>query len=351
MGNLGKKIGLMLVVSVIFSGTVVFKAEALSLNPLMVIIHTTDVITRRVSDIVYYLVMQKRYIFDNFVDPNNNYTTWTNSDNLDKVIIDLSAATTTKKTVSVSPQVDLGRPISITTTTIPAVTQTSSASSGSNGPEILRLTNLERRNASLSPLAPNFSLDQIASLRADDLFANQYFEHESPDGKSATDLAAKVGYNYLMIGENLALGNYDGDQGIVTAWMNSPGHRANILNGKYQELGVSVKRDMYNHEPTTIAVQIFGTPLSSCARPDPNTKASIESSSATITQMQTEARAMYDNLTALNADPKIDRSYYNQKVQEYNYFAKKINDAVLTLKGMVDSYNLQVSKYNACLRT
>lgn len=201
----------------------------------------------------------------------------------------------------------------------------------------------------MKPLSANSILDTIAEQRADDLFANQYFEHASPDGKSATDLAKKDGYEYLLIGENLALGDFGGDQGIVSAWMASPGHRANILNGRYAELGVSVKTGTYNGENTTIAVQIFGLPLSDCPRPDSNDKTLIDSSTASIKQMQTDALVMFNNLNTLKNSPNLDLSYYYQKIQEYNYFAKKVNDAVSALKGMIDSYNLEVSKYNSCV--
>ena len=162
-------------------------------------------------------------------------------------------------------------------------------------------------------------------------------------------MAKKINYEYLLIGENLALGIFDGDKGIVSAWMASPGHKANILNPKYTELGVAVKNGIYNGVNTTIAVQIFGLPLANCPKPDQNNKILIDSSSASINQMQAEALEMYNNLSTIKLNPQTDVSYYNQKIQEYNYFAKKVNNAVLALKGMVDSYNIEVGKYNTCI--
>jgi hypothetical protein len=58
---------------------------------------------------------------------------------------------------------------------------------------------------------------------------------------------------------------------------------------------------------------------------------------------------MYNNLDSIKNNPQVDRSFYNQKIQEYNYYAKKVNDAVLALKIMIDAYNSQISKYNACI--
>ena len=73
-------------------------------------------------------------------------------------------------------------------------------SDNTDGSHILTYTNRERTAESLAPLSANQTLNTIAGLRADDLFANQYFEHESPDNKSATDLAKEFYYNYLLIG-------------------------------------------------------------------------------------------------------------------------------------------------------
>ncbi len=110
----------------------------------------------------------------------------------------------------------------------------------------IKWTNTERRNnGALPPLAENSELDEIAALRLADMFKNQYFAHVSPTGSSAESVAKEVGYDYIALGENLALGDFSGDEDLVTAWMNSPGHRANILNTKYQEIGVAVKEGNY----------------------------------------------------------------------------------------------------------
>jgi uncharacterized protein YkwD len=219
-----------------------------------------------------------------------------------------------------------------------------------NDSQILSATNLERENASLEPLLPNQILDQVAVLRADDLFTNQYFQHDSPDGLSAADLAKDLDYDYLLIGENLALGNFDNEQDIVSSWMESPGHRENILNAKYKELGVAVKEGIFDGEKVTIAVQIFANPLSNCIKPNSQTKSLIDESTISIKQMQVEATQMFSNLEKIKNDYSLDRSYYTQKVQEYNYFAKKVNDAVVALKGLVDIYNTGVNSYNSCIK-
>jgi hypothetical protein len=157
--------------------------------------------------------------------------------------------------------------------------------------------------------------------------------------------------NLLQAWPNLALGNFDGEKEIVSAWMESPGHRANILNSKYTELGVSLKEGLFNGNNVIIAVQIFGLPMANCLKPDSETKTLIESSVVSIKQMQEQAKTMYNNLEAIKNSLNLDQSYYNQKIQEYNYFAKKINEAIIGLKEMTDFYNVGVNQYNLCIKS
>ena len=309
-------------------------------SPATVIKNAADTVVIRVQDLINYLIKQKWYIFDNYTDPNN-YPTLTVPADVDKLI-----SSTTNSNI---PRTTSNSPIPVTTSTIPKITKASGY--GSNSP-ILTLTNNERVVASLNPLTSNAVLDTVAGERADDLFANQYFAHASPDGKSVTDLVRGAGYEYLLIGENLALGNFSGDQGIMSAWMASPEHKENILNPRYTELGVSVKTGLYQGQTDTIAVQVFGQPQAgNCPKPDLTSKAFVDSSTVSVKQMQTQALTMYNNLHTIKNSANLDQSYYSQKVQEYNYYAKKTNDAISALKILIDAYNVQVAKYNACLNS
>ena len=73
------------------------------------------------------------------------------------------------------------------------------------------------------------------------MFAKQYFAHVAPDGGKAELLAADFGYEYIIIGENIAMGQRT-PQEVMTAWMNSPGHRGNILSTAFTEIGVGVAK-------------------------------------------------------------------------------------------------------------
>jgi len=354
-----------LVFIVLFSSLAISaKAFSLDLHPVRFLQKTVDIISGRVSDLVYYLIMQKKYIFDGFADPNN-YGSLEIPENLGKILnTNTSVNTTSSKAIAIAtssfntvrktvPNYDLPE-LNEKTTVIDSISSWNSITEPTNDDsedsEILKYTNIERRNNSLSSLTANSILNNIAALRVDDLFANQYFEHESPDGKTASDLAKNLGYSYLLIGENLARGNFDDEQSIVTAWMDSPGHRANILNGKYQELGVAVKEGIFDGQSVVIAVQIFGLPLGTCPKPNQELKALIDDSTISIKKMEGEALSMFNNLNTIKNNSGVDSAYYYQKVQEYNYFIKKINDAVSALKSVTDYYNTEVSRYNSCIK-
>jgi uncharacterized protein YkwD len=121
---------------------------------------------------------------------------------------------------------------------------------------IIKLTNAERvKNGNLPMLIENIDLDQSAKEKTEDMFKKQYFEHISPDNKGVGDLAKENGYDYITIGENLALGDFGNEVGVIEAWMNSAGHRANILNEKYSEIGVYSKKGIFKDKEVWIIVQ------------------------------------------------------------------------------------------------
>lgn len=141
---------------------------------------------------------------------------------------------------------------------------------------IIDWTNKERSKHGLARLNENDRLNRSAQLKVTDMFKEQYFAHNSPTGESVADLADDVNYNYLIIGENLALGNFIDDQALVKAWMDSPGHRANILKESYTQIGVAVFQGYYQGRRSWMAVQHFATPQSICSAPNESLKDQIE---------------------------------------------------------------------------
>ena len=123
---------------------------------------------------------------------------------------------------------------------------------------IVDITNEERDDGNLGVLTRNELLDHAATLKAQHMAKNGDFAHESPDGITPWHWFDEVGYNYVYAGENLAVRFTDSSE-VVDAWMKSPTHRANILNGTYVEIGVGTAKGTYKGTPTVFVVQLFGT--------------------------------------------------------------------------------------------
>lgn len=132
------------------------------------------------------------------------------------------------------------------------------ASAASWRDQILALVNQERSNAGLAQVARNATLEDQAEEYACEMIAQNFFAHENPvTGSTLKDRAASFDYQFMVIGENLAAGQQT-PQEVMTAWMNSPGHRANILDSRFTELGVSVR---IGGQYGIYWVQEFGKPL------------------------------------------------------------------------------------------
>jgi hypothetical protein len=126
--------------------------------------------------------------------------------------------------------------------------------------KVLDQTNTERQKNGLPALQYNSVLSESATKKAQDMFANNYWAHNSPSGTTPWDFFKSVGYKYSVAGENLARDFYDTDS-LIKAWMDSPTHRENMLNSKYQEIGIGVVNGVLGGVKTTLVVQHFGTPL------------------------------------------------------------------------------------------
>jgi uncharacterized protein YkwD len=215
-------------------------------------------------------------------------------------------------------------------------------------------TNVQRAenggaNGGLKPLAENTTLDEIAALRLQDMFAKQYFAHVSPSSASAQTVASSVGYDYLAIGENLALGDFNGDSGVVTAWMNSSGHRANILNTHYTQIGVVVREGIFEGEDTWLAVQIFGRPASDCPEPDAGLKSTIDAAQAQLSQVGAQLQTMRAQIEAMSPQRVNYGKVYNQAVDSYNAEVGQYNTLVAQMKSQVAQYNVEAEAFNKCI--
>ena len=125
---------------------------------------------------------------------------------------------------------------------------------------LVDLANVERLSSNISSLAINPILEKAAQLKADDMAAKGYFAHMSPDGTEPWFWFQKAGYEYSYAGENLAV-NFSDSFDVDRAWMSSASHRANILNGKFTEIGIATAKGYYNGRETVFVVQMFGRPM------------------------------------------------------------------------------------------
>ncbi|CAH0117696.1 hypothetical protein PAE9249_00156 [Paenibacillus sp. CECT 9249] len=115
--------------------------------------------------------------------------------------------------------------------------------------QVLDLVNRERTNAGLKSLSMNASLSGVAMAKAQDMYNNNYFDHQSPTYGSPFDMMKKFGISYNSAGENIAKGQTSPTE-VMNQWMSSPDHRANILNGNYTQIGIAYYNGQWVQEFT-----------------------------------------------------------------------------------------------------
>ncbi|MFA5991336.1 MAG: CAP domain-containing protein [Candidatus Doudnabacteria bacterium] len=232
----------------------------------------------------------------------------------------------------------------------PLISSRESANAQLSVSGVISKTNAQRQqNGSLPALKENSKLDEAATAKLKDMFAKQYFEHTSPEGKGPADLARSAGYEYIAVGENLALGNFDNDRVLVQDWMDSPGHRANILNTSYEEIGVAVGRGEYQGKMVWLAVQEFGRPASSCPKVDGSLKIEMANIQTEVSNLEPQLTELKKYLDSVQPQTPAEAEIYNKKVADYNSLVKIYNNKVDSLKLATERYNGQVRVYNACL--
>jgi uncharacterized protein YkwD len=235
---------------------------------------------------------------------------------------------------------------------------------------VARLTNRERTVNGLEPLGENQLLNTIAEDRAKDMLEKQYFAHVSPTGEQASDLAQRVGYRYKIIAENIASGMFLTNQKIVDGWMQSPGHRKNILSPEVREIGVSVMKGRMSGQDTWVSVQIFGLqslPVStrSCTHPPQDLLNQINAKKAELGGL----KERFDNLrkeldsekTTIeldqmlakkdskgNHDLNVKIKTYNEKSRWHNESLAEIKAKEAVLNSMIEEYNRKLQNYKNC---
>ncbi len=124
---------------------------------------------------------------------------------------------------------------------------------------LVEYTNDARFESDLPPLVRSPLLDLAAKKKAEDMIAKGYFAHYSPEGVTPWHWLDVAGYRYESAGENLAIDFFD-SKDVVRAWLDSPGHRRNIMKQKYTEIGMAVATGQFEGQKTIFVVQFFGKP-------------------------------------------------------------------------------------------
>jgi len=213
--------------------------------------------------------------------------------------------------------------------------------------DVIIWTNRNRElNGNMAPLEENSKLNLSAKMKVDDMFKQQYFEHVSPGGVGVSDLGDKVAYQYIIIGENLALGNFKDSQALIDAWMASPGHRANILNKNYTEIGVAVGRGTFRGQDTWMAVQHFALPRSACPAIDEILHGVINLNQKEIKTIELDLNIRRKNI---DSGEVHEGKTTNEQINDYNSLVAKYNQLILNLKEKISDYNAGVREFNTCL--
>ena len=123
--------------------------------------------------------------------------------------------------------------------------------------QVVKLVNVERAKQGLQPLTENWQLSRVARYKSADMATKNYFSHTSPTYGSPFKMMESFGIKYSSAGENIAYGQKTPEQ-VMTAWMNSPGHRSNIMSPSYSQIGVGYAT---NKSGTAYWTQMFIRPI------------------------------------------------------------------------------------------
>lgn len=194
--------------------------------------------------------------------------------------------------------------------------------------------NKDRDAQNYSHLAINPILVKAAQMKADDMAQKGYFAHTSPEGKTPWYWFRQAGYDFSYAGENLAV-NFNESVEVNDAWMNSPGHKANIMNDKFTEIGIATQQGMYQGRPTVFVVQLFGKPRF-VSTTTPKVTSQTVSSIKTVVSKDSEPKVLSETISVDSNNPENTELFmaikgadtleatatHNKEVKYSNFFEK-----------------------------
>ncbi len=213
--------------------------------------------------------------------------------------------------------------------------------------KIIAFANAERQKHGASPLRRHALLDEVAALRADDMFRFQYFGHVSPSGTDMEFSVEKVKYDYLLVGENLIIGNFKDENEAIQDWLLSKSHRKAMLDARYQETGVVAKQGMHQGKDRWLIVQIFGTPCSVCPEIDKAVKRRIDENG--VRQNELSKLLSEKSLEAFALAKEGNETAYKEKIQEFQFVREELSVLIEETQKLVGRYNVSVNAFNLCI--
>ncbi len=204
---------------------------------------------------------------------------------------------------------------------------------------LLQKTNEERVGGGLANLTINSKLNNAAQAKANDMAARNYWSHNTPEGSPPWVFVKDAGYDYKTAGENLAYG-FDNSTETVVGWMNSSGHRANIMNDTYTEVGFGIANaaDFQNNGPQTIVVAMYASPrVTATARaqtttPPPAPTTQAQNPAPTPTPAPTEPTPEPDAAQPTNVSTPTEELAVAQNADSDDIASPEVTPAVSTKK-------------------
>ena len=218
--------------------------------------------------------------------------------------------------------------------------------------EIIKFTNYYREENDIAELNTNQLLMEAAENKLNDMFQKQYFAHISPEGDDAGIILKEIGYDYLVVGENLARGYFKDSKDLVDGWMKSPDHRENILNPKFREIGVAQREGKFQGKEQYLAVQIFASPLSLCPLPDESSLSQIQEKEEELEELTKKAEILRKEIEKESQEEfesEAEFQVVQDKIKTYNALVRRINKLSKELETLILNYNSQVNSFNTCI--
>ncbi len=217
---------------------------------------------------------------------------------------------------------------------------------------LVDLTNEARLKNNEFALTRNPILDEVARLKAEDMARLGYFAHTSPTGITPWYWFNKMGYYFVYAGENLAI-NFTESIDVENAWLNSPTHKANILNDKFTEIGIATVEGIYQGRPTTYVVQMFGKPSIvtnieiKVISPTIKTTTPLVKNPKITTVPKTTIPATIAVAPVVKGESIVENQNFEILIDTKDFIAVKNNTAVVGAEPTIVDINEKAPKYSS----